>query len=326
MKRVSVLLALGVFMFSAVPAYAQIGTTDPLTVTIDPTYPRPYQTVTVTPGSTLIDLSASTVTISVNGTVISKGSGTTPAQFQAGGPGVLSTITVTAVNNGQTYQKKLSLRPADVSLIVEPVSTSHAFYRGAPLVASEGRVRLIAIPDLRTASGAAIPASSLVYTWKNGDQLMAASSGIGKSVLDATAPVRFRDSTITVTVATTDNSVVAQASTLISPVEPITRIYQSDPLLGPLFNLALPKSVIMTDAEQSFRGVAYYLSGTPSLAWTVNGAPGETGPDMTVRSNGSGSGTAVVNFSANQAATSQSANSSMTVRFGDGKSLGIFGL
>lgn len=319
------LLALSLYAY-AVPAIAQTPGPDPLTVSIDPEFPRPFQTVTVTPGSTLIDLSASTVTISVNGTVIGKGSGTTPAQFQTGGPGVRSTITVTAVNNGQTYQKQLAIRPADVSLIVEPISTTHPFYQGAALTASEGQVRLIALPDLRTAAGASIPASSLVYTWKNEDQILQSSSGIGKSVLVATAPVRYRDTTITVTVSSIDNSVVAQASTPISPVAPVARIYQNDPLLGPLFNLALPKSIIMTDAEQAFRGVAYYFSGTPALNWTVNGTAGEAGKDITVRSTGSGTGSAVVGFAAKQPDTGQLANASMNVQFGAPKSIGIFGL
>jgi hypothetical protein len=259
--------------------------------------------------------------------VVQRGSGSAPVQIQAGAAGTRSTIKVTAITgDGQTYTKSLTISPADVSLVVEPVSTAHPFYKGASLVASEGLVRLIAIPDLRTASGAAIPASSLVYTWKNGDQVLQSDSGIGKSVLTATAPVKFRDATISVTVAAPDSSTVAQTSALISPVDPVVRIYQNDPLLGPLFNYALPDTISMSDAEDTFRAVAYYFTGTPSLAWSVNNVQSQSGQDITVRSSGSGSGTAIVGFEANQAATSQNANASMTVQFGAKKSLGIFGL
>jgi hypothetical protein len=301
--------------------------TDPLTVSIDPQYPAPYQAVTVTPDSTLIDLSSSQVTISVNGTVIQKGSGSAPVQVQAGAAGVASTIKVVAVtSDGKTYSQSLVIRPADVALIVEPVSTSHPFYHGASLVASGGLVRLVALPNLRTASGALVPASSLVYTWKNGDQILESDSGIGKSVLTATAPVQYRNATITVTVATPDSSGVAQASAFISPVSPIVRIYQNDPLLGPLFNYALPDTIAMSDAEDTFRGVPYYFTGSPSLTWTVNDVASQAGQDITVRSNGAGSGTAVVGFEAKQSDTSQLGDTSMTVQFGAKKSLGIFGL
>ncbi|MDB5237060.1 MAG: hypothetical protein JWL88_162 [Parcubacteria group bacterium] len=310
----------------ALPAFAQVGT-DPITISIDSQYPRPYSAVTVTPQSTLIDLNSSQVTVSVNGVVVQKGSGSAPVQIQAGAAGVRSTISVTAVtSDGQTYKKTLTFSPADVALIEEPVSTTHPFYRGAPLVASEGLVRLVALPDLRTASGAPIPASSLVYTWKNGNQVLESDSGIGKSVLTATAPVQFRDTTVTVTVTTKDDSVVAQASALISPVNPIARIYQNDPLLGPLFNTALPATIAMSDPEDTFRGVPYYFTGTPSLSWTVNGTESQAGQDITVRSNGSGQGTAVVGFQAKQADTNQLANILMTIQFGAKKSLGIFGL
>jgi hypothetical protein len=328
MKRVfvpSIVMALSLLV--ALPASAQSIAQDPLTVDITPSYPTPYQTVTISPSSTLIDLSASLITVSVNGTVIQKNGGSAPVQFQTGAPGSTSVIKVTArANNGQSYTKQLTVHPADVSLIVEPVTTTHPFYKGASLVASEGRVRLVAIPDLRTSSGALIPASSLVYTWKNGDKLLQSDSGIGKSVLDATAPVRFRDTTITVTVATLDTSVVAQGSAPISPVEPIARIYQNDPLLGPLYNVALPKTISMSDAEDTFRGVAYFFAGNPALSWTVNDTQSQNGKDITVRSSGSGTGSAVVGFNAKNDATNQLADTSMSIQFGAKKSLGIFGL
>ena len=312
----------------AAPAFAQVGgSSDTLTISINPEFPRPYQTVTVTPGSTLIDLSSSQVTISVNGSVVQKGSGAAPVQIQAGAAGARSSITVTAVtSDGQTYSKNLTFSPADVSLIVEPISTAHPFYRGGSLVASKGLVRLIAVPDLRTSSGASIAASSLVYTWKNGNQILESDSGIGKSVLTATAPVQFRNTTISVTVATKDSSVVGQASAIIAPVDPIARIYQNDPLLGPLFNTALPATIAMSDAEDTFRGVPYYFTGTPSLAWTVNSVQSQAGQDITVRSSGTGKGTAVVGFQAKQADSNQLANILMTIQFGAQKSLGIFGL
>jgi hypothetical protein len=329
MKAGSGLIMALLILSGATPAFAQVpdAGTDPLTISINPEFPRPFEAVTVTPQSTLIDLSSSQVTISVNGSVVQKGSGSAPVQIQAGAAGARTTVTVKAVtSDGQTYSKDLVIRPADVSLIVEPVSSTHPFYRGAPLVASEGLVRLIALPDLRTAAGSPLAASSLVYTWKNGDQLLQNDSGIGKSVLVATAPVQYRDATITVTVATQDSSVVAQAAAYIAPVDPVARIYQDDPLLGPLFNHALPSTIAMSDAEDTFRGVGYFFSGVPSLVWTVNDAESQAGKDITVRSSGSGSGTAVIGFSEKNADKNQLADTSMTVQFGAKKSLGIFGL
>ncbi|MDB5244996.1 MAG: hypothetical protein JWN90_101 [Parcubacteria group bacterium] len=299
-----------------VHAQSQFGNVDPLTLTIDPNYPKPYQIVTVTPGSDLIDLSASTVTFSVNGTVVQRGSGTESASIAVGGPGTVTNITLTVVNNGQTYTEKTSVRPADVALVLEPISSTHPFYEGAPLIGSEGRLRLIAVPDLRTSVGKPIPASSLVYTWKNDDQILQSSSGIGKSVLSATASVRYRDSTITVIVSSQDSSITGSASVRISPTDPVVRIYENDPLLGPRYENALPNSITMTGSEETYRVVPYFFSSLPSLAWSVNGTPSQTGQDITVRPTGNGKGTALLGVDAESDSPVQSGASSLSVTFG----------
>jgi hypothetical protein len=280
--------------------------------------------VTVTPESSLIDLSASTVTFSVNGKVVQKGSGAESAQIAVGGPGTVTTVTVTAVNNGQTYTKSLTIRPADVALIVEPTSTTHPFYEGGSLIGSEGRIRIIAVPDLRTSAGVQIPASNLVYTWKNGSQILQSSSGIGKSVLSATAPVRYRDTTLTVTVTSQDSSVVGQASVVIAPRDPLIRIYENDPLLGPRFDTALSNTITLNDSEATYRAVPYYFTTLPTLTWQVNGSASQSGQDITVRPSGSGQGTAVLGVSGSSGSLGQSASGQLSVTFGK-SSTGIFG-
>ena len=327
-RHIYVILCVLVFAGNAVGvAHAQdIGAVDPLTITLNPSYPAPYSTVTVTPGSTLIDLSSSNLTFSVNGKVVQKSSGAEPVTVQVGGPGQTTIIGIVATIDGKSYTKNISLHPADVALVEEPTSTTHPFYLGGPLLASEGRVRLIALPDFRTTSGAAIPASSLVYTWRNGDQILQTASGIGKSILSAMAPDRYRDTTITVTVTTQDQSIVGESSIALSPVDPVMRIYQNDPLLGPLFNQALPDNFTITDSERTFRAVPYYFSEVPTIAWQVNGTDSQNGQDITVRPTGSGVGSALLAVAAKAINFPQDAAASLSVTFGVKQSTGIFGL
>lgn len=311
----------------ALPANAQISGmgADPLTLDLSPTYPAPYQTVSITPSSTSFDIAGATISVTVNGAAFYKGSGGANISVPVGGPGSTTTIVISVTSGGQTTKKTLVIHPADVALVVEPISTTHSFYKGIGLVAPEGRVRLIAIPDLRSSSGKALDPSTLQYTWKLGDQVLANESGIGKSVLNAAASARYRDSDVSVTVASPDGSIVAQSTATISPVDPLTLIYQEDPLLGPLFDTALNGSVTMVDAEDSYRGVPYYFSGTPALSWTVNGTVSGSDKDITVRSTGNGTGSAVIGFTASENAASQTANSTLSVNFGQ-KSAGFFGL
>lgn len=324
-RTVLYILLFSLVLGSAPLAYAQFGNVQVVSMTISPEYPRPYQTIVVTPDSTLIDMSSSIVKVSVNGKVVEQGSGVQNVPVTVGGPGEKTIISVSATTGGKTYTQSLTVRPSDVSLVIEPVSTTHPFYEGASLVASEGRVRVVAIPDLRTTAKTRIDPSSLVYTWKFGDQILQDQSGIGHSILNATAPVRYRDAQITVTVATSDSSIVAQASTLISPVDPILHFYKNDPLLGPLFDQALTDSYTMSSDEESFRGVAYYFGSTPALVWAVNGQASGADKDVTVRSTGAGSGVALLSLNAHDTSRNQSVAGSLRVLFGAKKGTNLFG-
>ncbi|MES2994496.1 MAG: hypothetical protein V4681_00445 [Patescibacteria group bacterium] len=306
--------------------HAQFGGVEPLTVTISPEYPKPYQTIVVTPSSTLVDLSSSAVTVSANGTVVSRGSGTAPTNVTVGGPGSVTTITVSVTAEGRTYNKTLSVRPADVSLVIEPVTTTHPFYQGGAGVASEGLLRIIALPDLRSSAGTRLPASSLVYTWRLGDRVLQAESGIGKSYLSATAPVRFRDTRVTLTVTSADSAIVAQTSAVVSPIDPLVRIYRNDPLLGPLFDTALSGAITMGGDEQTFRAVPYYFPNGSALTWLVNNAESGSDKDVTLRATGSGGGVANLIARVKQAATFATAEQRLQVKFGEERGLGIFGL
>lgn len=315
-------------LFSGTVAHAQLlPGGEALSVVITPEYPRPYQTVTVSPRSTLIDLNSSVVRVSVNGANIYEGSGTQPVTFRTEGLGTPSTVVITATDaSGRTYTKQSVIRPAEVSLIVEPVSSAHPFYQGGTLVASEGVVRVIALPDLRTSTGARLPASSLVYTWKLGNRVLTDASGIGRSSLRATAPVRYRNADITVTVTSPDSSLVGQARTVISPVDPVARIYRNDPLLGPNFDVALSDRFTMPDTEATFRAVGYFFGVPPTFAWTVNSKASGSDKDITVRSTGSGQGTAAIRVSADAEKAPRAADSRFSVTFGADRGFGFFGL
>jgi hypothetical protein len=317
------LAALALALVVAQGVHAQFGA-EPLSLTLSPSYPRPFQTITVTPESSVIDLASSDLTFTVNGAVVFEGSGKETVSVTVGGAGETTTITVTAVNQGQTYTASVAIRPADVALVMEPQSESHAFYRGGSLLAGEGKLRIVAVPDLRTSTGAPIAASSLVYTWRNGNQILEAASGVGKQVLSAKAPVRYRDTVISVTVSTRDSSIVGYAEVLVSPVDPVVRIYEYDPLLGPRYERALGRSVAIGGKEATFRAVPFHFGSLPTLTWSVNGAASQTGKDITVRPGGNGTGRALLGVGAASQEPSQSGSADVSVVFGQQRS-GIFG-
>jgi len=321
----------GVFfslLFIAHPSFAQVSTKDtPLSVILTPEYPHSYQTVTISPRSSLLDLTASTVTVAVDGVVVQKGTGTQSTAVTVGAPGTETKVVISVVGpDGHPYSLQTILRPADVALVVEPATTAHPFYMGLPLVAAEGRVRLIAMPDVRSSANTAINPSSLIYTWRLGGQVLQSASGIGRSTLIATAPVRHRAADITLTVTSSDSRFVAQAKTTIDPVDPIVRLYPYDPLLGPDYDHAITGSYTLPGTEETFRAVPYFFKEPPTLAWSVGGVAQTAQRDITVRSSGKGAGTASLEVSARIPNALQSASSRVLLQFGEGKSaFSIFG-
>lgn len=325
MNRWGILLA--TLLLVPALAAAQGAGPEPLTLDISPRYPGPYDTVQVTPMSTLIDLPSATTALFVNGKQVATATGGAPFSVPMQGPGVLVSIQVRAIAGGKTYIASISLRPSAVALVLEPISTTHPFYEGAPLLASEGRARLIAIPDLRTGSGARLDPTKLSYSWRLGEQQLQAQSGIGRSVLTLTGPVRYRDATAIVTVTSPENGLAAQTSLTLSPIDPLVLLYRNDPLLGPLYDTAIGNTYAMHGEEDGLIGVPYFFSVVPRLAWSVAGNDGGTDSSVTLRTTGSGAGSAGVSLSATGATTFEIGSAQTAVSFSSSNtSSGIFGL
>ncbi len=311
-------LLLAVTPFSAVAQSFPGGA--PFTISVYPEYPRPYEEVTITVESTLFNISTSDVTIWLNGAVVEEGSRSVVVKM--GGPGTKSVIRASVTSIEGTYSTERVMGPAQVALIVEPDSTAHPFYEGALLVPSEGRVRIVAIADIRTSAGTRVPANQIAYEWKLGSQILLDESGTGKNVLVATAPPRYRDAVVSVTAQTKDQSVVAYASTVISPLDPVARIYPKSPLRGISFANAILDSFAVSGTEASFHVVPYFFANPPSLAWSINANITDTDADLTVRSGG-GAGTATLKVSAEDTAASVSEGA--TLIFSASRKVNVFG-
>jgi hypothetical protein len=326
MRRFASALIFLVSFFSPLFVYAQTATGDSFDIKIYPTYPRPYDVVNIAPNSTLINMSASTVTLSSSGKVIAKGTGTQRYDVQLGGPGSANSITVTVAGPSGTFSKNLTIRPSDVSLIAEPATTVHPLYQGSPLVGSQSSVHLIALADLRLASGRIDP-NTLVYNWMLGTQQLQPQSGIGKSTLTVVAPIRYRDATVSVVVTNQAGNVVGKASLTLTPANPLVRIYENDPLSGPRYEKALSDTFTMKDTESSFLAVPYFFSKSPAIAWTIGGNAAAQGPVVTVQSSGRGSGVASIQAKIAGSSLLEQGVAALQVAFTGTKSGGgIFGL
>ena len=299
----------------------------PFTMSLSSSNPEPYSQPFVSFVSTNIDLTNATLSISVNGKNTYQGN-VQPVAVSLGAAGSLTTIRATITSNGVPYVQTLSLRPQDVSLVVEPLSSAPPLYPGSPLVPLEGDVRVVAVANLRTVNGVVLNPATLSYSWAVDTAFIANSSGIGRDALIVAAPQEYRSRSVSVTVQSQDGSVVGGASLTIQPSAPTILLYRNDPLLGILFDHALSSSYTLTNAEATLYAAPFSFAdsnGAPALQWFLNGSAAQTGPSITLRPTGQGAGIANISVTGSSGPYTTAA-ASLSLSFGTTTSSNLFGL
>ncbi len=324
-------VATGVIALFALPLVgaAQVVPIAPFSISINPTYPAPHSIVTLSISSNGIDVTKGIFDVFLNGKHIATGTGTQPVSFETGRAGQTMQVTVVVTVNGTAHKENLILTPEGVALAVEPLSTAPPFYQGMPTIATEGSVRLAAVPDFRTPGGKIIRAAALSYQWKIGNRTLLRQSGVGREDAIVPAPLSYRDSVVTVVVQDPSGSLIASRSVTLSTVAPVVLIYKKDPLMGVLYDHALSGNQSISGVETSFTAVPYGFStsNSPNIVWTLGNSTAQTGDTITLRPKGKGTGSASLSVSANNSTAYESAAAGIRILFGSASGgFGLFGL
>lgn len=299
----------------------------PFTLSITPEHPAPYGQVSISTVSSFLDLANATVVVTSSGKRIYEGS-VQPVSIALGGAGSVTRVEVAITAGGATYRETLSIRPQDVVLVAEPVSSAPPLYPGKPLPPLGGDVRVVAVANLRNASGTALDPSTLSYAWTVEGARIANSSGIGKSAILVASPMQYRARDVSVAVASRDGSLVGGDTISLSSWEPSVRLYENDPLLGIRFDRALGNSYRVASVEATLYAAPFSLpttGGAPLLQWFLNGSPVQTGNSITLRPTGSGKGSASLSLTASSGGLA-TASANLSLSFGSEPGGGFFGL
>ncbi|MFH1178199.1 MAG: hypothetical protein V1711_00525 [bacterium] len=321
--------ALIIFLVSPLVAVAQfVGSTSAFSISLDPQYPAPYSQSTLSVLSSAVDITNATIAVSVAGKEIYRGN-VRPVAIPLGKAGRVTNARVTVLSSGTNYSQTLSIQPQDVSLIVEPVSSTHPLYQGKSFVPLEGSVRVVAMANVRNASGKALDPANLSYSWMVDDTRITGSSGIGKNVLIVASPLEYRSRSVSVIVKSQDGTLTGGASISFTAMQPLVRIYKNDPLLGILYGHTLSDHYAVNEAEETLYAVPFSLpisNGIPFLQWFLSGSAVQEGNSITLRPTGSGHGTASLSLVAS-AGESTRATENLSLSFGEAPSgFGLFGL
>lgn len=299
---------------------------DPFSVSVSPQYVAPLSNAVLSFVSGDVDLTTSTLVVLVDGKEVYRG---VPHAISVPmkKAGVLTTITLKVLVGKKTYTKTVSLRPQDVLLISEPLSTVPPLYPGKGLTPQEGSVRLVAVANLLDANGKPVKPSEIAYRWTVDGTEIASASGLQKSSIVVDSPDQYRSRDVHLDVSAMNGTIVGGADTTINPVDPIIRLYESSPLLGIRFEKTLYGSYTLSAPEISLYAAPFGFSRSDAREsnWFLNGSSVQKGPVVTLRPTGSGKGTASLTNTTTAGAFS-TATANLTVQFGSDTSNSLFSL
>ena len=286
-SRLTSLLFFTLFLLGTQTALAQVGNTGTeLTMVLSPTHPRPGEEVTVSIESYNFDLNRSEVHWFVNDLPVKTSTGGKTFTVKAGRNGEATTVRVLAIaENGNTYSVNTLIRPAEVNLLWQAQSYTPPFYRGKALMPYQGTVMVVAVPSFARGTSTMAP-ESLIYTWKDGDDVIGDSSGKGRSAFAFRGSVPLRTKTISVLVESPDRTMSAVASITVSPVSPRLLFYENHPRYGLLLSKSLENTFTLEEDEVRIDVIPYYFETAGARTskdmvydWQMNYTPLDSSKD-----------------------------------------------
>ena len=247
---------------------------------IEPANPEPNQEVVVTLNSYSIDLDRSQVSWFINNQAIKQGVGLKTHTAAVGDLGSSQVWRIVAKGqDGQTLQKIITFRPAEVDLIWQADTYVPSTYQGKALPTSESAVKMVAIPNIITATGRRYDPKELVYRWEKDFNFMKTQSGFGQDSFTFTSDKLFGSNKIKVIISTVDESITTEKSVTIPIRTPFIALYQYNPLTGPIYNNLLSREINVGAGLFSIIAEPFYfnreviMGDQLNLEWLVDNKP-----------------------------------------------------
>lgn len=272
-------------------AAPDIDTNPGVSITSNPTYPGVGEETTFTFTTYGINTLGSTISWYIDGKKNTSFTNKTSITL----PGISYTEEhlINAILSGAngTISREYIYSPSSLDIIIEPDTSSPAFYRGRSLLVEESSFAASALFHTKNSQK-----GSYSYEWRLGTSLPEIRNG---QRVTFTTP-RYAD-TLFVTVKNSSNIVVMEKATSITPQKPSLYLYAVSQTLGILPH-ALQGNFVPTDDSMSFIAHRFSSRGDESgIRWNINDTPvrsEDSNPYILTLSNLLTSNNATVNFSA----------------------------
>ncbi|HUD04041.1 MAG TPA: hypothetical protein VMR73_00930 [Candidatus Paceibacterota bacterium] len=245
-------------------------------INVVPSAPAPNSTVYLQAQSSSFDIDSAYITWTVNGQVFAQGTGDKNISVPTGPLGSPMQITVNATTqNSGVFSASTAINPSSIGLIWEADTYTPPFYQGKTMRAWGASYKVVAVPEVAL-NGVLAKPDSLVYKWSKNNSVDGDVSGYGKYVYQGDNSISYTrgGDDISVTVSTSDGTVVGESSITVPVTQAAILIYEDNPLYGVLYNQALDTETLSGDSI-SLRAEPFFFSlptvATQSLVWTLNG-------------------------------------------------------
>jgi hypothetical protein len=274
----SLVLALALFSCT-ISAHAQV-TSDDIGVDVSPEQPGAFTSVTIKLSSYSINIGRADINWTLNKKLVLGGIGKTTYTFTTREIGSEDSLKITITPmGGFPIEKTVVIHPMGMDLLWQAIdSVVPPLYRGKALPSSESKIKVVAMPEIRSSSTRVSAQNDLVYTWKQNYDLAGDDiSGYGKSAFTIDTSYLNTSERVDVNAETRDGRLGATASIDVATQDSKILWYAVSPLYGPLFERALSNGYEVAGSEQTFLAEPYYFSAinsaSPSLqyTWSING-------------------------------------------------------
>ena len=290
---------------------------------------QPNQSVSIKLVSYNTDINRAEVSFFVDNVLLEQGLGLKSFVVEAPRVGERREVRllIRTINQG-TVEKILDLVPAGVDLVYEATNSyAPVMYRGKRLPAHEGGVRVVAIPYFLNEQGQKLDPKTLIYTWEVDNRVVVDASGYGRNVFEFLGSPYYSIRTISVTVESVDQTLIASRVIDLPAFDPVARFYVEHPLWGTDLSRAIvaEEPFLLRVPEMVVRAVPFFISDQDSLSrvtyeWRMNGEILSTFGDRNIinlRAPDEGEGRSVINLKiSHNERILQIAQSLFTVIFG----------
>jgi hypothetical protein len=166
-----------------------------------------------------------------------------------------------------------------IDLLWEADTSTPVWYEGKALASPDSSVRVVALPFFQAKNGTRLASEQLTFDWRKDGRPLPSVSGVGRSSLTYTAGGVGTAANIEVTITYPAESLALRQSVLIPVVAPEVRLYEAEPLWGPLTNLVLPTNLRVAKPEIAVTAAPFFFSNDAvrqnnlTYRWRLNGQP-----------------------------------------------------